>query len=609
MCPKVAVGQASGIPAGAPASRQVCTAAIALALACWCLAGTRAAAAGRAWHKAQSQNFTLVGSAEERDLRRAAQDLEALHATLSSIYPGLEPTVPTWVVIFKDMREFTRFLPRDDRGRPRPNVGGYFLPDPDVNYIVFGDYRSEYGRRVVLHEYAHSALHRGARKPPMWLNEGLADFYSTFEWNPKVAPTILGRPPADLLGVLRSQEFIPLERIIAAKNTDALWEDGARVAMFYAESWALVHYLAVERKRASTGQIAAYLAALDRATAPAQAFEEAFGESIAEVDVKLRTYVRRPEYEGLAVTPGTVPTTSPVVVPMSGAEVGWLQGDLLLRVGTLDEADAELSAALALDPSNVDGRIAVARVDLVSGRREHGVAALREIAAANPLSFAAQYYLGGALGAGRQYYDAFAAYDNAVLLREDSSPALFAFSTVALALGLDDAAEASLDRAMQIEFNPVSYRDRAYSAFGFGRDTAAAADAERYIKAVGLHDPSAQTVAIVGAIACRRARRPAEAEALLDRVRAVAPPSSWNAVVVEFLQGRIGEDRLLARASDQAKKTAAHTYIGLKDAVEGRTSNALEHFRWVRDEGAKEEIDYGIAIEELIRFETPERKY
>ena len=590
-------------------SRHECTAAIALALTCWCLAGTSVAAADRPWHRAQSQNFILVGSAEERDLRRAAQDLEALHAALSSIYPGLEPTVPTWVVILEDEREFARFLPRDDRGRPHPNVGGYFLPDPDVNYIVFGDYRSEYGRRVVLHEYAHSVLRRGARRPPMWLNEGLADFYSTFERNPKIAPAILGRPPADLLRALRSQQFIPLERIITAKSTEAPWEDGARVGMFYAESWALVHYLAVERKCASTGQIAAYLAALDRATAPAQAFEEAFGESIAEVDVKLRSYIRRPEYEGIAVKPGIVPTTPPVAVPMSGAEVDWLEGDLLLRVGTVDEADARLSAAVALDPSNVDARVALARVELVSGRRAHGVAALREIAAANPLNFAAQYYLGVALAEGRQYYEAFAAYENAVLLRGDSSAALFAFSTVALALGLDDAAEASLDRAMQIEFNPVSYRDRAYSAFAFGRDRAAAADAERYIKAVGLHDPSAQTVAIVAAIACRRARRPANAEALLDQIRAVAPSSSWNAAVVEFLQGRISEDRLLSLAKDQAQRTAAHTYIGLNDAVEGRTSDALQHFRWVRDQGAKEEIDYGIAIEELIRFEMPERKY
>ena len=41
-----------------------------------------------------------------------------------------------------------------------------------------GDDRST---RVVFHEYAHYLIHRNLdAAPPMWLDEGLAEFFSTF---------------------------------------------------------------------------------------------------------------------------------------------------------------------------------------------------------------------------------------------------------------------------------------------------------------------------------------------------------------------------------------------------------------------------------------------
>lgn len=597
-------GQAFGNPAPGADWRQVRAAVIATWLVCAFVGVATASASDETWTRIRSRNFIVTGDVPERELRRAIADLEAFHAALGRLYPAAaaDAQVPTWVVIFND-RRFQRFLPRDTQGRPIPNVGGYFLSDPDASYIVFGRYDAAVDRRLILHEYAHSVLHRSLGPMPLWLSEGLADFYSTFDRDPKRGVGALGRPPADLLALLRSQELIGLNQILVPKDADRLWQNAERARMFYAESWALVHYLAIGAENASIARVGGFLSELARAVPAADAFKTAFGESVERVEAKLHQYVRRPYYKGVAVEADDEAAEPASVQRISDGEAHRLRGDLLLRLGTLDEAERELAAALAEDPSRIDARIAMARTWLATGRFGEGLEALQRIAREAPSNFAAQYYLGGALARRRRYAEAFAAFDSAALLNNKSASAWFAFSTTALALGLDDAAEAAIQRSMKLEFNPASYRARAYTAFGLGRHQAAAVDARRYIDVVGLREPAAQTVAFVAAIAHWGAGQPRDAEALLARVRAAAPRGSWNAEVVEFMQGRATAQQLISRAKTREQETVARTYIGLKAAIEGRTAEALLHLRWVRDEGSRGQIDYGIAVEELVRIE------
>jgi len=89
------------------------------------------------WVRVQTKNFTLVGNANERDIRKIAIKLETFRETLSILFPKAKiatPT-PTTVVIFKSDLAFRPFKPRY-QGKIRENVGGYFLPGPHMNYIV-----------------------------------------------------------------------------------------------------------------------------------------------------------------------------------------------------------------------------------------------------------------------------------------------------------------------------------------------------------------------------------------------------------------------------------------------------------------------------------------
>jgi tetratricopeptide (TPR) repeat protein len=293
---------------------------------------------------------------------------------------------------------------------------------------------------------------------------------------------------------------------------------------------------------------------------------------------------------------------------MAPSAVMALHGELLFRVGTIVEAGDVLGASLALDPSNADARVAMARVTLALGDRTRGLDALKQVASSAPASFAAQYYLGGMLAVDRNYAEAFRCFDAAIRLRPGSVPGLYAFSTVALALGLDDAAEEAMQAAMRLESNPEAYRLRAYTALALRRDTVAARDALRYIDSVGWRDAEAAETAFVAAIANLRSQRRDEAAAILERVRASVSASSWAAAVVDFLEGRIGGERLLGLARDVEQQTDAHTYIGLAASLAGRGEEARAHFQWVKNAGTRRELEYGVAIEELVRIETERRQ-
>jgi tetratricopeptide (TPR) repeat protein len=351
--------------------------------------------------------------------------------------------------------------------------------------------------------------------------------------------------------------------------------------------------------------MAALVDALTRAVPPDDAFVYAFGATIDDIDLQLRKYVRQQVFRGIPIDPGPAHSAGAMTTArMTEAAIAGLRGELLLRVGTLDEAAAELAASLAADSSNVEIRVAIARVLAADGRRDEGRRMLEAAAMGAPDDFAAQYYLGGMLAAQRRYLEAFGYFDRAVRLREHSVSALFAFSSVALALGLDDASDEALRQSMQLESNPEAYRLRAFAALGLGRDDAAAREALRYIDTVGWREASAQATALVAAVAYARSSRPADAAEILERINMAAPLSSWVRAVAQFMQGKLTAEGLLARAKSAEERTAGHTYVGLKAELAGRRDEALWHFRWVKDQGTRQEPGYGVAIEELVRIET-----
>src|SRR5256885_15222543 len=136
--------------------------------------------ASAAWRRVDSANFIIVGDASARELRGFAARFEGFHEELRRIFGEAMAAspVPTIVFVFPSDQALTPFKPLY-QGKPRP-LAGYAASGRDANYIAMQNAgSSDYTERVIFHEYMHLAIANGITGIPPWLNEGLAEFYST----------------------------------------------------------------------------------------------------------------------------------------------------------------------------------------------------------------------------------------------------------------------------------------------------------------------------------------------------------------------------------------------------------------------------------------------
>ena len=558
----------------------------------------------RTWKRVTAGDIVAFSNASEKAMREKLDEIASFRLAFKRIYPTLrlDSPVPYRLVLFDGGQQaLRRYAPRDERGRPIRFVSGYFSSEPDVNLIALGNGRSE----IVFHEFAHSFIDRNYHSLPLWLNEGLAEFHSTFQADWEKGRSLMGRAPAARLRSLRFLSFIPVKELISDDPAAVakFWRDPLRIEMYYAESWALVHYLQIGRQQNAPASFGRFVNAIELGMRPDQALREFFDVTPEQLDAELRRYIRRPTFNALSFDLPRLEEGDLQVEPLTEADVSYIEGDMLARVGAFDDADAELARALRLDPAHVGARIALANVRLNQDRAAEAVDTLRPIVEAAPANFAATYGLAAALGAAGRHLDALDMYGRATRLLDGSPHAWYGVSLSALALGRVAQSNAVLSLVRERQSTPRWYRRRAYDALRLGRDAEAAADARKYLAEAGW-DKDTVYVAFVAALAHRRQNQPEAAAEILDSARQVANIPDWTAAVIDFLQDRSTAAAFLERADTDGEKTEAHAYIGLRAAIDGRTDEAVRHLRWVRERGARTCVECALAKGELKRLEA-----
>jgi len=190
------------------------------------------------WVSVRSRNFLLVGNAAEKDIRNVAIRLEQFREVYSRLFPAakLDSAVPTTVVVFKSDKSFKPF-------KPGTNLAGFFQAGQDVNYIALTTETSgaQDPFQVIFHEYTHLLVQNTVGDAPSWFNEGLAEYYSTFTMadDQKVE---LGRPIANHVFRLRDSKMLPLKTLFQVDQLSPYYNERDKQTIFYAQSWALVHY-------------------------------------------------------------------------------------------------------------------------------------------------------------------------------------------------------------------------------------------------------------------------------------------------------------------------------------------------------------------------------
>lgn len=354
-----------------------------------------ASAQGKAegWTSVQSKNFLLVGNAKERDIRKVAARLEQFREAFLHLLPAehFDASVPLTVVVFKDDAAYRPFEPL--YSGQSTGVVGFFQSNADVDYITLSVDRKHVrsADALAFHEYVHLLVRNSFGNAPLWLNEGLAEYYSTFELSDGNKKVTLGRALNYRAQTLRERELLPLAALFQVDEHSPYYTEQEKRNLFYAESWALIHYLLSSNRRA---QLSTYLELLAKGGSVEDAFRQAFQTDFATLETELRAYLRLNKFPQQVINLDKrleFDATLTRSAPLTPAETQFYLGDLLLHTNRLDEAAVYLKKALALDPNFARAHASLGVLDVRQNRfaeaRKH-----LEIASTGSQSYLVHYY-------------------------------------------------------------------------------------------------------------------------------------------------------------------------------------------------------------------------
>ena len=277
-----------------------------------------AAAPADPWLRIQSANFELFTTAGESAGRDLVRHFEQVRGFFLQVF-GVKGShgKPVRIVAFHSQKEFQPY-------RPNEVAAAFYHAGADHDYIVISGTAIEH-YQVATHEYTHLLLGQTDSTVPLWLNEGLAELYSTIE---QTGDRIqVGKAPPGRGQALLSERWIDLDALLSTTHESPLYNEKSRAGMFYAESWALVHMLSLDPEYRP--HLGALLDAL-KTTAGAEAFEQAYGKPLAQVQRDLRAYVGAQYLHGLAFrVPLPAAVERPAIEPHSALRARLALAELL----------------------------------------------------------------------------------------------------------------------------------------------------------------------------------------------------------------------------------------------------------------------------------------
>jgi tetratricopeptide (TPR) repeat protein len=350
-----------------------------------------APAAASPWVEVRSPHFVVVSNAGDKEARRTAIQFEQIREVFREALPNAPDHAGPAITILaaKDEATLSQLLPEMwTKGHAHP--AGLFENGMSQSYIAIElDAKGPNPYATIYHEYYHSLTTPYLPDLPTWLSEGMADFFGHSEVDGRIAT--VGESAPELLYQLHGATLIPLETLFRVDRSSPYYNEQDKVTMFYAESWALVHYLMIGDNQAHKPMMAAYLAALDAGETEDDAAVKAFG-SLKKLQNQLQDYVdRNAYYEWRYPAPPRVADSDLKERPLSEADVDAYEGGFFVIRGRTEEAGTVLDRAVELDPKNARAYENLAITQFSSDQRMEALASATQAITLDPASMLARY--------------------------------------------------------------------------------------------------------------------------------------------------------------------------------------------------------------------------
>jgi tetratricopeptide (TPR) repeat protein len=347
------------------------------------------------WIEVRSPHFIVVTNAGEKQGRHVAAQFEQIRSVFSTVYPKsrMDDGKPFTIFGAKDEKSFRTLLPEYWEKKGHFHPAGVFFTTMDKHYVVLRlDEQGSDAYSTVYHEYFHMVESLNFQSLPLWLNEGMADFFANTQFEGKQVN--VGKPSGDYLEMFQRRTLLPLAELFAIDQTSPYYNEENKVSIFYAESWALVHYLMVGDRGAHRQPLADFLQFLGEGAPTQQAAERAFGD-LNKLEKALYRYIGLRAFYSMGVkAPSEIDEKEFAARALSPAEAVARQGDFLAHSNRPAEARAALEEALALDPHLALAQEGMGLLAYMQGDREGAEKWYGEAAQQNSQNFMAQFFDG-----------------------------------------------------------------------------------------------------------------------------------------------------------------------------------------------------------------------
>lgn len=301
---------------------------------------------GGVWRQLKSEHFRVTTDLSLREAHYAVVQYEKLYRALQ-LYFGEQsgPKTVVDVVLFQDINEFTRHT--------RENLGGYFTGGGThitnapliVTQSMYGPAERTEERAFAAHELTHLFAHGAFRgSVPLWLNEGLARYFETLEFDGD--QLCRGAVNSGLVRAVEKGKPRSLEDLWRWRSYSASIEE---TRSDYAYAWAWTHYLLSEH----SARFEQVRLALTRAEHARGAFDAAFA-GVTDLEPAFEVYKKRDSFPVFRRDQPPVPDGSITENPLPRASMLLLKAAIALEFNRLELAKEELRDARELGANGPD---------------------------------------------------------------------------------------------------------------------------------------------------------------------------------------------------------------------------------------------------------------
>jgi TonB family protein len=316
--------------------------------------GVSVTANSQTWIEVRSPNFIVVTNSTDKQARRIGSQFELIRAVFLD-YFGKNSSFsgpPINILAAKDEQTLRPLLPEFWGNKNSIHPAGVYVTGLDTSFVALRLDVNIYGStdepcETVYHEYVHHLMRHLRSQLPLWMVEGLAEFYGNTRIESR--QVLLGVPSRWKILLLRDQHLLPVSTLFDINASSPYYHEENKVSIFYAESWALTHYLITRDWIHKTQHVENFVALLGQGVDPKEAARRSFGD-LRSLDSELQDYVRRRMFTALRQNPPKIDDSAFHERALSIAESLAVRANFMAHDHHYPEAQAMLEEALKLEP-------------------------------------------------------------------------------------------------------------------------------------------------------------------------------------------------------------------------------------------------------------------